>query len=127
MCLKMFGTKNTTLKNPVSAIFKQLIMTSFDFLDSMLRPFIDKQLKFHSELNKNNLDIEEDKSEIKPTFEKIEEKQSNSPIFSKHEDDRNNIQNSPINKEIDYRIKLNSNVINIGHDDKCKYNILLLF
>ena len=45
----MFGSPNVSIKNPLGAILKQLMMTSFDFLDSMLRPFIEKQIKIHSE------------------------------------------------------------------------------
>lgn len=40
MCLKIFSLKNSNYKNPVSALFKQLMITVFGFLDGSLRPSI---------------------------------------------------------------------------------------
>lgn len=45
MCLKVFSLKNQNFKNPVSALFKQLMITIFGFLDSFLRPIIEKKIK----------------------------------------------------------------------------------
>ncbi len=45
MCLKIFSFKNPVFKNPVSALFKQLMITTFGFLDSFMRPVIDKKVK----------------------------------------------------------------------------------
>jgi hypothetical protein len=45
MCLKIFSFKSQVFKNPVSALFKQLMITVFGFLDSFLRPIVEKKLK----------------------------------------------------------------------------------
>jgi len=45
MCLKIFACKNPAFRNPVSALFKQLMITTFGFLDNFLRPVIEKRIK----------------------------------------------------------------------------------
>ena len=97
----MFGSKNTTLKNPVSAIFKQLVITTFDFLDNMLRQYIDKQLKSHSSEIKKDLDIEEDKCELKPNTVETSEKKCNTKIDNNKDKEKNiELTNNEIEEEV---------------------------
>lgn len=44
MSLKVFSMKNNNFKNPVSALFKQLMISIYGFLDSFLRPTIKKKI-----------------------------------------------------------------------------------
>jgi len=52
MCLKVFGFKSNNFKNPVTALFKQLMMTTFGFLEGTLEPLIDKYFQLEKEKNK---------------------------------------------------------------------------
>jgi hypothetical protein len=80
ICFKMFGNKSFNIKNTVSALLKQLVSISFDFLDRFLKPIIDKknrqiqeinQQKI-SDLNNNNIVIKEEKDDAGVIFEKEE-------------------------------------------------------
>ena len=78
MSLKIYSMKNNNFKNPVSALFKQLMITIYGFLDSFLRPIIEKKIykikleNYHKlmQIGKNTLDnvndiLTEDKIENK--------------------------------------------------------------
>ena len=62
MCLKIFSLKNTNFKNPVSALFKQLMISIYGFLDSFLRPIIEKKIFqkklsiYHKQMLEKNID-----------------------------------------------------------------------
>lgn len=56
MCLKIFSYKNAVFKNPISALFKQLMITTYGFLDSFLRPVIDKKIKQRQEFISSKLE-----------------------------------------------------------------------
>ena len=62
MCFKLYSFKNNNYKNPVSALFKQLMITVFGFLDGYLRPIItnkieeNKKGKNHNQLVKDHID-----------------------------------------------------------------------
>ena len=78
MSLKIYSMKNNNFKNPVSALFKQLMITIYGFLDSFLRPIIEKKIykikleNYHKlmQIGKNTLDNVNDIL----TEEKIENK-----------------------------------------------------
>ena len=135
MCLKMFGSKSVILKNPVAAIFKQLIITSFDFLDSMLRPYIDKQLKEIS-TGKENLDIEEDKCESKPitkldkldiNIECLSTKDKINDKFPTKKDEEVNVKLSPFEINTNSTLPASIQTIQIINiDEKDKNNELKL-
>ena len=69
MCLKIFGFKNPSFKNPVSALFKQLMLTTFGFLDNFMRPVIEKRIKLVEDQRKagkgkgDNLELKRENKE----------------------------------------------------------------
>ncbi len=72
----MFGNKSFNIKNTVSALLKQLVSISFDFLDKFLKPIIEKKIRQiqennakinHqkvSDLNSNNIVIQQETNEV---------------------------------------------------------------
>jgi hypothetical protein len=85
ICFKMFGNKSFNIKNTVSALLKQLVSISFDFLDKFLKPIIEKKIRQiqennaninHqkvSDLNSNNIVIQQETNEAAGViFEKEE-------------------------------------------------------
>lgn len=77
MCLKIFSYKNAVFKNPVSALFKQLMITTFGFLDSFIRPVIDKKIKQREEMIKV-AEVEEREGDNKINQKENENEQENS-------------------------------------------------
>lgn len=52
MCLRIFSFKSSLFKNPISALFKQLMITVYGFLDTYLNPIINKKIQiFIDQLN----------------------------------------------------------------------------
>ncbi len=83
MCLKVYGYKSNNFKYPVTALFKQLMMTTFGFLEGMMVPIIEKERQFRKEqsstkslVSVNNLV----KEEIVDTSKKQENAGANSEI-----------------------------------------------
>lgn len=84
ICFKMFGNKSFNIKNTVSALLKQLVSISFDFLDKFLKPIIEKKIRQiqennaklnHqkvSDLNTNNIVIQQETIEGGVIFDKEE-------------------------------------------------------
>ena len=94
MCLKVFSLKNSNFKNPISALFKQTMITIFGFLDSFLRPILEKKifekkiLNFHVKKEKQEEkqeEKEEEKEEEKQeeNLDEIEEIEENSNLNPK--------------------------------------------
>ena len=107
ICFKMFGNKSFNIKNTVSALLKQLVSISFDFLDKLLKPIIDKknrqiqenmskrELIKSTEAITDNIVIHQEKNEENGIIEKLEfTEPGNADVFK--ESDK---------KEIDINVK----------------------
>ncbi len=97
MCFKVFSLKNTNFKNPVSALFKQLMISIYGFLDSFLRPVIEKKILqkklsiFHKEMLDKNIDQIDNRIH--------DQELSKNTTNTIH--DSNDKKESPLNKNID--------------------------
>jgi len=63
MGMKVFSLKNSNFKNPLSALFKQIMNSIYGFLDSFLRPVIEKKIFqkkldiFHKQMLEKNINF----------------------------------------------------------------------
>ena len=124
MCFKIYSLKNNNLKNLVSALFKQLMITVFGFLDGFLRPVIknkindyNKQVELDckSKINGSNIVNNNNNNNNTNNEELLNNRKS---LKSNNEDLRESIQN-----DIDNNSKIIDNIsINNENNKKDKEN-----
>lgn len=96
MCLKVFSLKNSNFKNPISALFKQLMISIYGFLDSFLRPIIEKKI-FQKKLNIYHQQMLE--KNVNFISQKLNNETNNN--LNENNEQANSNNESPLHKNID--------------------------
>ena len=117
MCLKVFSLKNSNFKNPISALFKQTMITIFGFLDSFLRPIIEKKifekklLNFHeiSLIKTSKLLNENQGNQMENNSDAEKDKENQIEIVNEKTDEELNKEITELNRN---SLKLNAEIKN---------------
>jgi hypothetical protein len=124
MCLKVFSLKNPNFRNPVSALFKQLMITVFGFLDGFMRPIIEKKMRQRDEEKLKLTEMKENINLSENTKEKVIELEDNNHddnnIHENYESPKESLLDTKKENKSDEEVennKENEENNNINHDE----------
>lgn len=99
MCLKIYSLKNSTFKNPVAALFKQLMITVFGFLDSFLKPNIIKKISIIKEKMIKEIEDNEDRMKKEKISEENQKTDKHNEGNINNNSNNDNLEKNEVNED----------------------------